>query len=184
MGGGRAPLLQRGVDEAADDAVAVHDHTGDLGGKGIAVTAHGCCEHHLTDTYRTISLRARWKRRIIAIGLTIALVIFIIAADTLVLVGPEAAGRVARWVGAEPVVALMWTAIRWPVMIGCAVLAVDLIYHFAPNRGARWTWITPGAIVATPLSIAGSFGFKFHVVHFSTYTATYGAIGGVIEQAR
>jgi hypothetical protein len=44
VGGGRAPLLQRGVDEAADDAVAVHDYTGDLGGNRIAVTAHGCCE--------------------------------------------------------------------------------------------------------------------------------------------
>ena len=31
MGRGRAPLFQRGVDEAADDAVAVDDHAGDLG---------------------------------------------------------------------------------------------------------------------------------------------------------
>ena len=28
MGGGGTALLQRGVDEAADDAVAVHDHPG------------------------------------------------------------------------------------------------------------------------------------------------------------
>jgi hypothetical protein len=69
--------------------------------------------------------RPWWTRRIIAIGLTIALAVLIIAAVTLLLVGPAAAARVARWVGAEPIVALMWTAIRWPVMIGCVVLAVD-----------------------------------------------------------
>ena len=65
-------------------------------------------------------------------------------------------------------------------MIGCVVLGVDLVYHFAPNRAARWTWITPGALLATGLWIVSSFAFKYYVTNFGDYTATYGAIGGAI----
>src|SRR5207253_11263520 len=38
MGRGRAALFQRGVDEAADDAVAVDDHPGDPGSDRIVLT--------------------------------------------------------------------------------------------------------------------------------------------------
>ena len=41
VGRGRASLFQRGVDEAADDAVAVDDDTGDPGSNRITLTAHG-----------------------------------------------------------------------------------------------------------------------------------------------
>jgi hypothetical protein len=44
MGRRRATLLQCRVDEAAGDAVAVHDHPGDLGSHRIALTAHGSCD--------------------------------------------------------------------------------------------------------------------------------------------
>jgi membrane protein len=60
------------------------------------------------------------------------------------------------------------------------VIAVDLVFHFAPNRSVRWVWVTPGALLATMLWIASSFAFKLYVVNFGNYTATYGAIGAVI----
>ena len=50
----------------------------------------------------------------------------------------------------------------------------------APNRAARWAWVTPGAVLATVLWILSSFAFKVYVVHFGNYTATYGVIGGII----
>jgi membrane protein len=65
-------------------------------------------------------------------------------------------------------------------MIACIVLGVDLVYHFAPNRRLPWTWITPGALLATVVWVAISFGFKYYVANFGDYTATYGAIGGAI----
>jgi membrane protein len=124
--------------------------------------------------------RPWWKRRLVAIGLTIALAAFIVISLVLVLIGPSIAFRIADWLSLGSAVAMLWTLIRWPVMIGCLVLAVDLVYHFAPNRDARWVWITPGSILATCLWLASSFGFKLYVTNFGDYTATYGAIGGAI----
>jgi membrane protein len=134
----------------------------------------------LNHAYDITEWRPWWKRRFVAIALTLALALFVFVALAFVLVGPAMASRVAAWLGLEPAVALVWELIRWPAIVFCAVFGVDLVYHFAPNRKARWAWVTPGALVATTLWIASSFGFKFYLSNFADYSATYGAIGGAI----
>jgi membrane protein len=134
----------------------------------------------LNHAYDVAEWRPWWKRRLVAMALTMVLAGFIIVSLMLVLIGPDAAQRVAGWFGVAPAVVLLWSVVRWPVMVGLVILGINLIYHFAPNRAARWRWFTPGAVVATALWIAGSFAFKFYVVNFGNYTATYGAIGGII----
>jgi membrane protein len=134
----------------------------------------------LNHAYDVTEWRPWWKRRFVAIALTVALALFTLVALVFVLIGPTVASRAAAWFGLAPAVALVWQMIRWPVIVFCAVLGVDLVYHFAPNRAARWAWITPGALVATVLWIASSFGFKFYITNFADYTATYGTIGGAI----
>jgi membrane protein len=134
----------------------------------------------LNRAYDVTEWRPWWKRRLVAVGLTIALALFIVLSVVLVLVGPPIAFRVADWLRLEPAVAVLWSLLRWPVMIGCVVLGVDLVYHFAPNRQTRWVWISPGSVIATAAWIGSSFVFKFYVTSFGDYTATYGAIGGAI----
>ena len=134
----------------------------------------------LNHAYDVGEWRPWWKRRLVALGLTMALAILVVVSLALVLIGPPAALRIASWMGAAPAAAVLWSLLRWPLMVALAVLAVNLVYHFAPNRVARWSWITPGAVVATVLWIACSFVFKFYVINFGNYTAAYGAIGGII----
>jgi membrane protein len=134
----------------------------------------------LNHAYDITEWRPWWKRRLVAISLTLALALFTLLALAFVLVGPATATQVAAWLGLAPAVAVIWQLVRWPVIALSAVLAVDLVYHFAPNRPARWAWITPGALIATALWIVSSFGFKFYLTNFADYTATYGTIGGVI----
>jgi membrane protein len=134
----------------------------------------------LNHAYDVAEWRPWWKRRLVALGLTVALAVFIIISLALVLVGPDAARRVAGWVDAAPAAVAAWSLLRWPVMIALIVFGIDLVYYIAPNRRTPWEWITPGAILATALWIASSFAFKFYVMNFGNYTATYGAIGGII----
>ena len=134
----------------------------------------------LNRAYDVAEWRPWWKRRVVAIGLTVASAVFIVLSLMLVLIGPTLAFRLADWLQLGSEVAMLWSLLRWPVMIGCVVLAVDLVYHFAPNRRTRWVWVTPGAVVATAIWIGSSFIFKVYVTNFGDYTATYGAIGGAI----
>jgi membrane protein len=134
----------------------------------------------LNQAFDVSDWRPWWKRRLIAIALTLGLAFFVVAAFTLVLIGPTWASQIARWIGVEPVVVAAWTMLRWPVMVACAVIAVDLVYYFAPNRQCRWAWITPGSVLATTLWLASSFGFKLYVTTVGGYAATYGALAGII----
>ncbi|MBI4478385.1 MAG: YihY/virulence factor BrkB family protein [Acidobacteria bacterium] len=133
----------------------------------------------LNHAYDIEERRPWWKRRIVAIALTVALALFIVTSLVLVLVGPDMAFLMAGWVGLGPAFSLFWAVVRWPLMIFLVVLGVDLVYHFAPNRRGGWVWITPGSLLATSLWMAGSFAFKFYVANLGNFNATYGAIGGV-----
>jgi membrane protein len=134
----------------------------------------------LNRAYDVTEWRPWWKRRLLAMLLTVALALFVIIALTLVLVGPAMAFSLANWLGLGSAVALLWALIRWPVILFCVVFSVDLVYHFAPNRRGRWVWITPGSVLATALWIVSSFAFRVYVTNFGDYTAMYGAIGGAI----
>src|SRR5688572_12665176 len=107
----------------------------------------------LNRAYDVTEWRPWWKRRLLAMLLTVSLALFIIIALALVLVGPTMALRLANWFGLGFAVALVWTLIRWPVILFCVVFSVDLVYHFAPNQRGRWVWITPGSVLATALWI-------------------------------
>jgi membrane protein len=134
----------------------------------------------LNRAYHVAEWRPWWKRRIVAIVLTLALTVFTAISLALILVGPSIADGIARWFGVAPVLAFIWSIARWPAMIFFVMLGVDLVYHFAPNRKARWSWLTPGSIIATVLWILSSFAFKLYVTNFGNFNVTYGAIGGVI----
>ena len=134
----------------------------------------------LNRAYDVAEWRPWWKRRVVAVVLTVSLALFAMIAFALVLIGPDLAARAAAWLGLGTWAGVAWALIRWPAMLSSIVIGVDLVYHFAPNRPARWVWLTPGSLLATALWIGGSFGFKAYVVNFADYTATYGAIGGAI----
>ncbi len=98
----------------------------------------------------------------------------------LILAGPDAVKSVASLVGIDGVIASGWLIVRWPAMVALVVIGIDVVYYFAPNRVVRWSWTTPGSLVATGLWIGSSLLFRLYVTHMGTYSVTYGAIGGVI----
>lgn len=135
----------------------------------------------LNRAYDVTEWRPWWKRRLVAVGLTMALALFIVLSFALLLLGPGVAAPLAAWLGLGPVLALIWNLARWPVIVLLVTLGMNLVYFFAPNRRRpRWTWLTPGAVAATLLWIGASLVFKVYVMNFGNYNATYGAIGGAI----
>jgi membrane protein len=134
----------------------------------------------LNHAYDVSEWRPWWKRRLVAISLTVSLAVFTSIALGLILVGPDVASLAVGWLGLSPFVTTVWALLRWPAMIIAVMFGMDLVYYFAPNRPTRWVWITPGSLLATMLWLVSSFGFKLYVTNFGDYTATYGAIGTAI----
>jgi membrane protein len=134
----------------------------------------------LNQAYDIQEGRPWWKVRLIAVTLTVALAGFIVAAFALVLVGPTLAEKVAIWMHMGPVFTWTWKILQWPVIFALVALAIAIIYYYAPDAEQEFVWITPGSIVATTLWLLTSLVFKFYVANFTSYTATYGIIGGAI----
>ena len=134
----------------------------------------------LNQAYDIQESRPWLKVRLMAIGLTIALAVFIVASFALVLVGPTLAEQVAARAHMGPAFTWTWWILQWPVVFALVALAIALIYYYAPDAVQEFVWITPGSILATALWLLISLGFKFYIANFTSYTATYGLIGGAI----
>jgi membrane protein len=124
--------------------------------------------------------RPWWKVRLIAMGLTLALAVFFLLSFTLVLAGPTIAEYMGQTLHMGAVVEWTWKILQWPIAFAFVSLAIALVYYFAPDVEQDWSWITPGALLATLLWLVASLAFKIYVTNFSDYNATYGAIGGVM----
>jgi membrane protein len=123
--------------------------------------------------------RPWWKVRLTAIGLTIALTVFLLISFTLITLGPTVAEHLASSLGLGAAFEWTWKIVQWPIAFLLVTTAVGLVYYFAPDAEQEWVWITPGAVLATLLWVVTSLLFKIYVANFADYNA-YGAVGGVI----
>jgi membrane protein len=139
----------------------------------------------LNKAYDSAPKRAWWKERLLAIGLTLGLAVFIISALALIFFGESIGAQIARYFGFSGMFETAWAVAQLPIIIALTLLGIELIYYFAPNiergeNGKRWEWFTPGAVFAVGLWLLISFGFRFYVSRFGHFDATYGALGGVM----
>ena len=76
---------------------------------------------------------------------------------------------------------LVWTLVRFAVAVASVMVLFAAFYYLAPNRDSpRWTWVSPGGVVAAVVWIAASIGFSFYVSSFGSYADTYGSLAGVV----
>ncbi len=134
----------------------------------------------LNQAYDIQESRSWWKVKLLALGLTIALAVFIVTSFALVFIGPTLAEKVAVWAHVGSAFTTAWMTLQWPLVFGLVAMGIALVYYYAPDAEQEWIWITPGSVLATVLWLLISIGFKFYVANFASYNATYGAIGGVI----
>jgi membrane protein len=134
----------------------------------------------LNKAYDIDESRPWWKVRLTAIGLTIALSVFLLLSFVLVVFGPQLAETVAAWFGLGQVFVWVWWIAQWPLVFLLVAVAISLVYYYAPDADQSFVLLTPGSVLATLLWLGFSLAFRFYIVNFGNYNETYGAIGGVI----
>lgn len=122
---------------------------------------------------RRTGLQTRWA----AIKLTLLMMGLIFAC--LVLLSLQ--GIVLSWLGINSdFVRTVIRTLRWFFLIALIFYAFGFIYKYAPAIKKRWRLASPGAILATFLSILSTVGFSIFVSMFGKYNALYGSIGTII----
>ena len=116
-------------------------------------------------------------RNFVSLWLTAALTAIALASLALAVALPPAAEALGLSGWTDTIV----TVGRWPMLALLSMAALGLLYRYAPaRRPPRWSWVTPGAVVATALWLGGSLLFSFFVRNFGSYQPTYGALAGVV----
>lgn len=128
-------------------------------------------EEHETRNIVRLTLRAAW--------LTIAAIL-------IALTGVVSAG-VFAWLQTQtstligPLAEFLFKLLAWVVAITLGSFGFALIMRYGPDRrAAKWRWLLPGALLATVLWIAISFGFSLYVAYISDYNATYGSLSAIV----
>jgi membrane protein len=121
--------------------------------------------------------RTGFNTRIVAIKLTIINMSLILACLLLLI----AQSAVLKLLGIRSEFVLTVIGIfRWLFIVSLIFYAIAFIYKYAPAIQKRWKLFSPGAILATFLSILTTLGFSIFVNNFGKYNALYGSIGTII----
>jgi membrane protein len=130
--------------------------------------------------------RAFYKQRGIALLMTICTGLLILFVALLVPVSSQ----IIEWIRVQTefgnvvdgVTGLLINIGRYGLGLVLLTAAVSLVYQFGPTVRRRWTFITPGAVVAVLGVVIISLGLRWYMntLGQSSYENTYGAIGGVV----
>ncbi len=123
------------------------------------------------------------KQRGVSLFLFVALSILLLTASLLIIFS-EVAMNYAIAHGlllSDGVVILLLMLGKWLVAFLLLFTAISLLYYFGPAvNAANYQLISPGALLATVLSITASLLFNYYVNNFATYNKVYGSIGTIM----
>lgn len=126
--------------------------------------------------YETPENRPFVVLRGMALGITVGLIVFIVAAVSAVTFLPD----LLRSVGAEGLTRYVEYG-RWPAIFVFVIGGLGLLYKIAPNRPAsKSPWVSVGALVVAALWLLATLGFSLYANNASSLGATYGTLAGVI----
>ena len=134
----------------------------------------------LTVAYGFRETRGFWRKRLIAIFAALLAAVFFVGSFALLTLGHWMAGLISLRTDEIVHLPLPWEVGRWLASLLLMVLGLDLMNCLLPSQTRRWHWISPGTIFVVFTVIAGSAGFNFYLLHFSSYPKFYGTMAGFI----
>lgn len=128
-------------------------------------------------TYDEEETRGFIKRKALALGLTLAMIVGGLLALGLVAVAPA----VFDALGLPGWTRLLLEVGRWLLLLALVAAGLAVIYRVAPDRDdPQFKWVSTGALVATVIWLIASLAFSLYVDNFSSYGKTYGSLAAVV----
>jgi membrane protein len=120
--------------------------------------------------------RPWWKRRLLAIVLTVVETILLVGASVSVAIGPD----FLAWLRLGGAAHAAATLIEWLIVVAALLAAFAAAYYFGPHVKQEWEWITPGSALGVLALIVASLSFRLYLRFGPSYSETYGALSGVV----
>jgi membrane protein len=135
----------------------------------------------LNVAYDVPETRPIWKTRLIALGLMFVMGSLLVLGVMVMFVGPE----FGKWLALKTTAvgwgfAQVWPTLRWIISASLIVLAIEIMFFWAPNVKQRFWASLPGAIIGSGTWIGTSYLLGLYFQHFANFNKTYGTLGGAI----
>ena len=115
-----------------------------------------------------------------AFMLTMLLGVLFIGSLAAIILGKPALMKILTSAGVNPENYHLFNFIRWFGVFILYYISITIIYRIGPAYRNKERLFSPGATLATVLSMISSFGFAIYVENFSNYNQIYGSIGALI----
>jgi membrane protein len=135
----------------------------------------------LNIAYERREQRGFVRQRIAALTIAIVLTAALVAVFAVLVLAPYMVGWVGDAVGYPGAVGWLWWTLQWPILFVVLLAAFAAVLYLGPDADhPRFRFITPGAVAAAVLWIAGSALFAVYTAGFASYNKTWGSVAGVI----
>jgi membrane protein len=136
----------------------------------------------LNMTYEREDRRTFVTKRVVALKMAAVMGVAFLLVAVLLMFGPVIEGAIASHVGsAGIVVSILWWVLQWPILLGGLLIAFATLLFLGPDVDQpRWTFLTPGSVIAALLWIAASGLFAVYTATFAAYNKTWGSLAAVI----
>ncbi|WP_344326879.1 YihY/virulence factor BrkB family protein [Streptomyces macrosporus] len=124
--------------------------------------------------------RPVWKLTPLRIGVTLVLMVLLAMSAMIVVFTGGVAEQVGGAVGMGEQALLVWSIVKWPVLVLLVAAMIGILYRSAPNARLRGLRMAPGSLLAVLLWVIASSGFALYTANFDSYNKTYGTLAGVV----
>ena len=121
------------------------------------------------------------RKRLVALVLVAALAAAVLVVTAFLVLGPHIQGWIGRALDAERLVSWTWWTAQWPVLLVVLFAAFGVTFALAVDHPSRrWSFASPGALVAVVLWVVASAAFGFYASRFGAYNKTWGSLSAAI----
>jgi len=141
--------------------------------------------NNLMRAFNKVSLLAEkrtwYKRRFIAMWLTVVLSTLLLTAIAILTIGERMIKELRSHIVRK---SHFWIYLidfsKWLIILTIFFTSISLLYRYGPANKKKWKFLNTGTILATVLAAITSMGFTFYINHFASYNKIYGSIGALI----
>ncbi|MBU1011301.1 MAG: YihY/virulence factor BrkB family protein [Bacteroidetes bacterium] len=132
-------------------------------------------------TWHDIETKNWVQQRLIAVFLMVILSVLVILSIAFLTLGGIAIEwlQMNEWVTSGYTYTLL-RIMQWLITVSLTFLSVSFLYYYAPAQRRKYSFFSPGSMLATILLILGTLSFNYYIANFSRYNALYGSIGTLI----
>ncbi len=130
--------------------------------------------------HSTFKKRSDFKKRLIAIALTLLMGVLVVLSAFLVVLGRIPIDKMLHFANLDRFSPALIYLLRWIAITGLFYFGISMIYRYGAATFRKFNWFSPGATLATILCLLTLLGFTFFVDKFETYDKLYGAVGSII----